>query len=195
MNHIVLGYDGSDFSVQALDEAELRKIPLTVAHAWQWPYGEGQLLAPARPGPIVVADKEPTASVLEFAVGEADMRRLALVTTAEPQTWQESHPNAARRVQEAHETPTLVVAGRKRADHLAGLAVTADTLAGESHPTTLTMRPAVTVGDDWSLVGTRIMPSTCDFTPNPRGGQVVRDVEIGAEKNHAGSSRSLEQAR
>ncbi|HUR08784.1 MAG TPA: universal stress protein [Nonomuraea sp.] len=44
MNHIVLGYDGSDFSVQALDwaldEAELRKLPLTVAHAWQWPYGE-----------------------------------------------------------------------------------------------------------------------------------------------------------
>ncbi|MGP3919039.1 universal stress protein [Nonomuraea sp. 10N515B] len=44
MNHIVLGYDGSDFSMQALDwaldEAELRKLPLTVAHAWQWPYGE-----------------------------------------------------------------------------------------------------------------------------------------------------------
>ncbi|HEX4813375.1 MAG TPA: universal stress protein [Nonomuraea sp.] len=44
MNHIVLGYDGSDFSVQALgwalDEAELRRSPLTVCHAWQWPYGE-----------------------------------------------------------------------------------------------------------------------------------------------------------
>ncbi|QFY07987.1 universal stress protein [Nonomuraea phyllanthi] len=44
MNHIVLGYDGSDFSVQALDwaldEAELRRLPLTIAHAWQWPYGE-----------------------------------------------------------------------------------------------------------------------------------------------------------
>ncbi|MFC4015415.1 universal stress protein [Nonomuraea purpurea] len=44
MNHIVLGYDGSDFSVQALDwaldEAELRKLPLTVSHAWQWPYGQ-----------------------------------------------------------------------------------------------------------------------------------------------------------
>jgi nucleotide-binding universal stress UspA family protein len=44
MNHIVLGYDGSDFSMQALDwaldEAELRQLPLTLAHAWQWPYGE-----------------------------------------------------------------------------------------------------------------------------------------------------------
>ncbi|GAA4507378.1 MULTISPECIES: universal stress protein [Nonomuraea] len=44
MNQILLGYDGSDFSVQALDwaldEAELRKLPLTVAHAWQWPYGQ-----------------------------------------------------------------------------------------------------------------------------------------------------------
>lgn len=41
---VVVGYDGSDFSMQALewamDEAELRGLPLTVAHAWQWPYGE-----------------------------------------------------------------------------------------------------------------------------------------------------------
>ncbi|GAA2208082.1 universal stress protein [Nonomuraea monospora] len=46
MNPIVLGYDGSDFSVQALDwaldEAELRKLPLTLAHAWQWPYGKAE---------------------------------------------------------------------------------------------------------------------------------------------------------
>ncbi|NJP88747.1 universal stress protein [Nonomuraea sp. FMUSA5-5] len=46
MKQIVLGYDGSDFSVQALDwaldEAELRKLPLTVAHAWQWPYGQAE---------------------------------------------------------------------------------------------------------------------------------------------------------
>ncbi|GAB2485479.1 universal stress protein [Streptosporangium sandarakinum] len=38
------GYDGSDHSLQALewamDEAELRRLPLTVVHAWQWPYGE-----------------------------------------------------------------------------------------------------------------------------------------------------------
>lgn len=44
MDQIVLGYDGTDFAMQALDwaldEAELRKLPLTVAHAWQWPYGE-----------------------------------------------------------------------------------------------------------------------------------------------------------
>ncbi|MEV7009130.1 universal stress protein [Streptosporangium sp. NPDC051022] len=41
---VVVGYDGSDFSMQALewamDEAELRKLPLSVAHAWRWPYGE-----------------------------------------------------------------------------------------------------------------------------------------------------------
>lgn len=40
---VVVGFDGSDFSMQALDwaldEAELRRLPLTVAHAWQWPYG------------------------------------------------------------------------------------------------------------------------------------------------------------
>ncbi|HEX4817392.1 universal stress protein [Nonomuraea sp. NPDC049480] len=42
---VVIGYDGSDHSVQALDwamdEAELRKLPLIVCHAWQWPYGDG----------------------------------------------------------------------------------------------------------------------------------------------------------
>ncbi|MEV4061074.1 universal stress protein [Nonomuraea dietziae] len=42
--NVIVGYDGSDFSMQALDwamdEAELRKLPLTVVHAWQWPYGE-----------------------------------------------------------------------------------------------------------------------------------------------------------
>ncbi|MBB2910315.1 nucleotide-binding universal stress UspA family protein [Streptosporangium becharense] len=41
---VVVGYDGSDFSMQALDwamdECELRRLPLTVAHAWRWPYGE-----------------------------------------------------------------------------------------------------------------------------------------------------------
>ncbi|MFJ2032225.1 universal stress protein [Streptosporangium sp. NPDC087985] len=41
---VVVGYDGSDFSMQALewamDEAELRKLPLVVSHTWQWPYGE-----------------------------------------------------------------------------------------------------------------------------------------------------------
>lgn len=41
---VVIGYDGSDFAMQALDwamdEAELRGLPLLVAHAWQWPYGE-----------------------------------------------------------------------------------------------------------------------------------------------------------
>ncbi|MFI7154423.1 universal stress protein [Nonomuraea sp. NPDC050022] len=79
--------------------------------------GPGPLPAPAHPRPIVVADKEPTASVLELAVNEADMRRLALVTTAEPQTGQESHPNVPSRVQKAHERPTLIVAGRKRTDH------------------------------------------------------------------------------
>ncbi|KAB8181811.1 universal stress protein [Nonomuraea phyllanthi] len=42
---VVIGYDGSDHSMQALDwamdEAELRKLPLTVCHSWQWPYGDG----------------------------------------------------------------------------------------------------------------------------------------------------------
>ncbi|MFI7643638.1 universal stress protein [Nonomuraea sp. NPDC049400] len=41
---VVIGYDGTDHSMQALDwamdEAEFRKLPLTVCHAWQWPYGD-----------------------------------------------------------------------------------------------------------------------------------------------------------
>ncbi|MEV1238950.1 universal stress protein [Nonomuraea sp. NPDC050022] len=43
-HRVVVGYDGSDFSMQALDwaldECELRGLPLTVTHAWRWPYGE-----------------------------------------------------------------------------------------------------------------------------------------------------------
>lgn len=46
---VVIGYDGSDHSMQALDwamdEAELRKLPLTICHAWQWPYGDGDQAA------------------------------------------------------------------------------------------------------------------------------------------------------
>ncbi|GAA5076188.1 nucleotide-binding universal stress UspA family protein [Thermocatellispora tengchongensis] len=51
---IVVGYDGSDFSMQALDwamdEAEWRKLPLTVCHAWQWPYGPAEEEARAHLG-------------------------------------------------------------------------------------------------------------------------------------------------
>lgn len=41
---VVVGYDGSHFAMQALDwamdECELRELPLTITHAWRWPYGE-----------------------------------------------------------------------------------------------------------------------------------------------------------
>ncbi|MEU8385538.1 universal stress protein [Streptosporangium sp. NPDC048865] len=44
VREVVVGYDGSDFSMQALewamDEAELGRLPLRVVHAWRWPYGE-----------------------------------------------------------------------------------------------------------------------------------------------------------
>ncbi|MGJ6969379.1 universal stress protein [Streptosporangium sp. G11] len=44
IREVVVGYDGSDFSMQALewamDEAELGRLPLRVVHAWRWPYGE-----------------------------------------------------------------------------------------------------------------------------------------------------------
>ena len=40
---VVVGYDGSEFAVRALDwaleEAELRGLPLTVCHAWRPPRG------------------------------------------------------------------------------------------------------------------------------------------------------------
>ncbi|MEU3166397.1 universal stress protein [Streptosporangium sp. NPDC006930] len=44
IREVVVGYDGSDFSMQALewsmDEAELGRLPLKVVHTWRWPYGE-----------------------------------------------------------------------------------------------------------------------------------------------------------
>lgn len=40
--HILVGYDGSPGSSEALrwatDEARLRDLPITVCHAWHWPY-------------------------------------------------------------------------------------------------------------------------------------------------------------
>lgn len=46
---VVIGYDGSDHSMQALDwamdEAEFRRLPLTICHAWQWPYRDGDQTA------------------------------------------------------------------------------------------------------------------------------------------------------
>ncbi|MEU6786807.1 universal stress protein [Nonomuraea angiospora] len=212
MDRIVLGYDGSDFSMQALDwaldEAELRKLPLTLAHAWQWPYGDaeeeakahlrkaadhvlwhgaecarstssgvrietdlcegsaaqhlvelsatatlvvvgsrglsalpravvgsvagyvaahaecpvivvrgpGPLPAPTDPGPIVVADREPDASVLEFAFGEAALRQVPVAASMDLTEWAERHPEVrVQRQDEAHDHATLVVAGRRRA--------------------------------------------------------------------------------
>ncbi|TMR88371.1 universal stress protein [Nonomuraea basaltis] len=211
MTGIVLGYDGSDFSVQALDwaldEAELRKLPLTLAHAWQWPYGEaaeeakahlrkaaehvlwhgadcarstssgvpvetdlyegpaaqrlaelsadaalvvvgsrglsrlpravvgsvagyvadhagcpvivvrgpGPLPAPVDPGPIVVADREPDASVLEFAFGEAALRQLVLVTSGDTAAWHAARPEVEIWPEQPGRQPTLMVTGRRRA--------------------------------------------------------------------------------
>ncbi|MEV4115694.1 universal stress protein [Nonomuraea sp. NPDC049695] len=213
MNHIVLGYDGSDFSVQALDwaldEAELRKLPLTIAHAWQWPYGEaeeddkahlrkaaehvlwhgadcarstsagvrvetdlyegpaaqrlvelssdaalvvvgsrglsalpravvgsvagyvaahadcpvivvrgpGPLPAETDPGPIVVPDKEPDASVLEFAFDEAALRRVPVSVSADLAEWAHRRPEVRIQQGETHERWTLMVVGRRRSAH------------------------------------------------------------------------------
>ncbi|WP_141576791.1 universal stress protein [Actinomadura sp. WMMA1423] len=42
MSHVVVGYDGTSESERALrwavEEARLRRLPLTVCHAWRWPY-------------------------------------------------------------------------------------------------------------------------------------------------------------
>ncbi|MEU5994939.1 universal stress protein [Spirillospora sp. NPDC047418] len=42
MSHVVVGYDGTSDSERALrwavKEAQLRRMPLTVCHAWRWPY-------------------------------------------------------------------------------------------------------------------------------------------------------------
>ncbi|MFB4274380.1 universal stress protein [Nonomuraea sp. MTCD27] len=216
MGGIVLGYDGSDFSVQALDwaldEAELRKLPLTVVHAWQWPYGEaeeeakahlrraaehvlwhgaecarasssgvkvatdlyegsaarrlaelsgeadlvvvgsrglsalpravvgsvagyvaahaacpvvvvrgpGPLPPPSQPGPVVVADRAPDASVLEFAFAEASLRRAPLTAHGDLAEWATRHPRvriapAGYRPGQGPEQATLMVVGRGHA--------------------------------------------------------------------------------
>ncbi|MER6577846.1 universal stress protein [Nonomuraea sp. NPDC001023] len=214
MDRIVLGYDGSDFSVQALDwaldEAELRNLPLTVVHAWQWPYGDadeeakahlrkaaehvlwhgaecarstssgvrvetdlyegpaaqrlvelsadatlvvvgsrglsalprvvvgsvagyaaahaecpvivvrgpGPLPKATRPGPVVLAEREPDAAAVEFAFAEAAMRGLPLAASADLGEWAARRPEVQVEQGEPRERATLVVVGRTRAAHL-----------------------------------------------------------------------------
>jgi len=212
MNHIVLGYDGSDFSMQALDwaldEAELRQLPLTLAHAWQWPYGEaaeqskahlrkaadhvlwhgadcarstssgvrvetdlyegpaarrlvelsggaallvvgsrglsalpravlgsvaGYVAAhadcpvivvrgpgplPMPTGPIVLAGKEPDPAVLEFALGEATLRRLPIASAADLTEWAARHPGDQFAADVPAAQAALMVIGRQRATRL-----------------------------------------------------------------------------
>ncbi|QYC40888.1 Universal stress protein [Nonomuraea coxensis DSM 45129] len=211
MKHIVLGYDGSAFSMQALDwaldEAELRGLSLTVAHAWQWPYGEaaeearshlrkaaehvlwhgadcarhtssgltvetdlyegpaaerlvelsheaalvvvgsrglsalpravvgsvagyvaahahcpvivvrgpGPLPAASQPGPVVVADRDPDATVLDFAFEEAALRRVPLAVSADVTEQAARHPGVPVEPAADFGTATLVVVGRRRA--------------------------------------------------------------------------------
>ncbi|GGT89121.1 MULTISPECIES: universal stress protein [Actinomadura] len=47
MSHVVVGYDGTSESERALrwavEEARLRRVPLTVCHAWRWPYPVGHI--------------------------------------------------------------------------------------------------------------------------------------------------------
>lgn len=47
MSHVVVGYDGTSESERALrwavGEARLRRLPLTVCHAWRWPYPIGYI--------------------------------------------------------------------------------------------------------------------------------------------------------
>ncbi|GAA0265428.1 universal stress protein [Actinomadura nitritigenes] len=42
MSHVLVGYDGGTGSEQALrwavEEARMRRVPLTVCHVWRWPY-------------------------------------------------------------------------------------------------------------------------------------------------------------
>ncbi|GAA0986286.1 hypothetical protein GCM10009555_063380 [Acrocarpospora macrocephala] len=83
---IVVGYDGTDYSMQALDwamdEAEYRQAPLLVAHAWHWPYEPGDDLGRDS---LRRAAEHADDHVLEFACREASMRSLRLVVA---QAWQ-----------------------------------------------------------------------------------------------------------
>ncbi|MEV4567618.1 universal stress protein [Nonomuraea sp. NPDC049419] len=214
--HIVLGYDGSDFSMQALDwaldEAELRNLPLLVAHAWQWPYGEaadeakshlrkaaehvvwhgadcarhtsagvkaetdlyegpaaerlielsrdaelvvvgsrglgalpravvgsvadrtalyaacpvivvrgpGPLPLAPNLGPVVVADPEPGAAVLEFAGQEALLRQVGLAARSDLTEWSASHPGV--RIEPAGHAPATLMVVRRATAARDGLA-------------------------------------------------------------------------
>jgi nucleotide-binding universal stress UspA family protein len=101
---VVVGYDGSDFSMQALewalDEAELRKLPLTVAHAWQWPYG------------TVEEDKRPLREAAEHVLWHGGQCASATSAVADVETDLYEGHAAERLVQLSAEADLVVVGSR-----------------------------------------------------------------------------------
>ncbi|WP_084959931.1 universal stress protein [Thermoactinospora rubra] len=103
--NVVVGYDGSDFAMQALDwamdEAELGKGTLTVCHAWRWPYGE--------------ADEEAKGHLRKAAEhvlwhGADCARHVSTIAEVDTDLYQGP---AARRLVELSASADLVVAGSR----------------------------------------------------------------------------------
>ncbi len=62
-----------------------------------------------------MVDREPDASVLEFAFGEAALRQVPVFASVDLAEWAERHPEVRVQPGKAHDHVTLMVVGRKRA--------------------------------------------------------------------------------
>ncbi|GGM89478.1 universal stress protein [Thermopolyspora flexuosa] len=121
---VVVGYDGSEFAVRALewalDEAELRGLPLTVCHAWQPPRGAdvGTVAAMRRAAERVVRQGAEWARArglpvdIDLYQGAAADRLVELSATADLVVVGSCRPDASRGVTIG--AVRRVVAGRAR---------------------------------------------------------------------------------
>jgi nucleotide-binding universal stress UspA family protein len=116
-NRIVVGVDGSESSARALawalDEARLRKAPLTIVHAWLPPMGGGYLPMPVTD---VTITEQVARDVVAGAIATADTSGLAM-----PIEQHITCGSAGGALVEAADAASLVVVGSRGLGGFEGL--------------------------------------------------------------------------
>nr|WSY50437.1 universal stress protein [Streptomyces sp. NBC_00886] len=128
--HVLVGVDGSDEAVRALDraaeEARVRRTPLEILHGWPWARHDVPTAQPGKVDVRCLIDR--AQSVLEFAAGRVHERvpGLDVVTTLSPE------PTASELVRRG-EGAALTVVGNRGPGRATGLLARSVSLRVAAH--------------------------------------------------------------
>ncbi|GAA4077354.1 universal stress protein [Actinomadura miaoliensis] len=146
---VLVGYDGSVAADQALrwavEEAQLRDLPLTVCHAWQWPYSlaapDEDTLEILRGAGAVVADEGVRKA--HAIVADAGVRRARALATRLEVRWCLERGSASSVLLQASRDATLIVLGARGHGGFEGLTVgsTAAQVAAHASRPVIVVRP------------------------------------------------------